>query len=181
MTLAEFREWLLDVQTTTTMIRHASRGLTSEIVAGVCKLMSNLDLHLCGQEDACHGALQHNNRFARHIHPVSSRITRPRPEGHHCFRHGGLLLGCGDAVLGLNPVDDSVESVSTYPEDVRRIQEQVGDSDSDLRSRARHDPDRRCRQARCADGSGCSSPSQAARRATRYSAPTAKMLTTAAR
>ena len=44
MTVAEFREWLLDVQTTPDMIRHASRGLTSEIVAAVCKLMSNLDL-----------------------------------------------------------------------------------------------------------------------------------------
>ena len=36
MTVAEFREWLLDERTTTEMIRHASRGLTSEIVAGVC-------------------------------------------------------------------------------------------------------------------------------------------------
>ena len=44
MTVAEFREWLLDTQTTPDMIRRASRGLTSEIVAGVCKLMSNLDL-----------------------------------------------------------------------------------------------------------------------------------------
>ena len=43
-TVAEFREWLLDVSTTPEMIRRASKGLTSEIVAGVCKLMSNLDL-----------------------------------------------------------------------------------------------------------------------------------------
>ena len=41
MTVAEFREWLLDTQTTPDMIRRASRGLTSEIVAGVCKLMSD--------------------------------------------------------------------------------------------------------------------------------------------
>ena len=38
------RSGLLDTQTTPDMIRRASRGLTSEIVAGVCKLMSNLDL-----------------------------------------------------------------------------------------------------------------------------------------
>ena len=43
MTVAEFREWLLDIRTTPAMIRRASRGITSEIVAGVCKLMSNLD------------------------------------------------------------------------------------------------------------------------------------------
>ena len=44
MTVAEFREWLLSETTSSEMIRRASRGLTSEIVAGVCKLMSNLDL-----------------------------------------------------------------------------------------------------------------------------------------
>jgi len=44
MTVAEFREWILDIKTTPEDIRRASRGITSEIVAAVCKLMSNLDL-----------------------------------------------------------------------------------------------------------------------------------------
>ena len=44
MTVAEFREWLLDTSTTGDMIRRASRGITSEIVAAVTKLMGNLDL-----------------------------------------------------------------------------------------------------------------------------------------
>ena len=44
MTVAEFREWLLSEKTTGEMIKRASRGLTSECIAGVCKLMSNLDL-----------------------------------------------------------------------------------------------------------------------------------------
>lgn len=43
-TVGEFREWILDTQTTGAMIRRVSRGLTSEMVAAVCKLMSNLDL-----------------------------------------------------------------------------------------------------------------------------------------
>ncbi|MEF2734926.1 MAG: ethanolamine ammonia-lyase subunit EutB, partial [Blautia sp.] len=43
-TVAEFREWILDTETTGDMIKRASRGLTSEMVAAVCKLMSNLDL-----------------------------------------------------------------------------------------------------------------------------------------
>ena len=42
--MGEFREWLLDTQTTGDMIKRASRGLTSEMVAAVCKLMGNLDL-----------------------------------------------------------------------------------------------------------------------------------------
>ena len=43
-TVAEFREWLLDEATTGDDIRKVSRGLTSEMVAAVCKLMGNLDL-----------------------------------------------------------------------------------------------------------------------------------------
>ena len=44
MTVAEFREWLLAETTTSDAIKKASRGLTAEMVAAVCKLMSNLDL-----------------------------------------------------------------------------------------------------------------------------------------
>ena len=43
-TVAEFREWILSETTSGADIRKISRGLTSEMVAAVCKLMSNLDL-----------------------------------------------------------------------------------------------------------------------------------------
>ena len=43
-TMAELREWILDERTTGDMIKRLFRGLTSEVVAGVCKLMSYLDL-----------------------------------------------------------------------------------------------------------------------------------------
>ena len=43
-TIGYFREWLLDEHTSGAMIKHVSRGLTSEMVAAVTKLMSNLDL-----------------------------------------------------------------------------------------------------------------------------------------
>ena len=36
MTVAEFREWILDERTSGEMIKRASRGITSEIVAAVC-------------------------------------------------------------------------------------------------------------------------------------------------
>ena len=62
MTVAEFREWLLDTQTTPDMIRRASRGLTSEIVAGV-----QPGPHLRRQEDARDRPLQHHHRSARHL------------------------------------------------------------------------------------------------------------------
>ena len=77
MTVAEFREWLLDTQTTRDMIRRASRGLTSEIVAGVCKLMSNLDLIYAAKKIARDRALQHHHRPAGHV------LLPPAAQPHH--------------------------------------------------------------------------------------------------
>ena len=43
-TVSDLREWILSENTSGADIRRLSRGLTSEMVAAVCKLMSNLDL-----------------------------------------------------------------------------------------------------------------------------------------
>ena len=43
-TVSQLREWILDINTTGADIRRISRGLTSEMVAAVAKLMSNMDL-----------------------------------------------------------------------------------------------------------------------------------------
>ena len=43
-TVSELREWILDEDTKGSDIRRISRGLTSEMVAAVAKLMSNMDL-----------------------------------------------------------------------------------------------------------------------------------------
>ena len=112
-TLAEFREWLLDVNTTPEMIRRASKGITSEIVAGVCKLMSNLDLIYAAKKMRVSA---HFNTTIGLTGTFSSRLqpnhTTDDPKGIIASVMEGLSLGCGDAVIGLNPVDDSVESVT---------------------------------------------------------------------
>lgn len=43
-TLGELREYILDHDTTSDDLLHISRGLTSEMISGVAKLMSNMDL-----------------------------------------------------------------------------------------------------------------------------------------
>jgi len=43
-TLSDLREWILCDETSGDDIKRVSRGLTSEVVAGVAKLMTNLDL-----------------------------------------------------------------------------------------------------------------------------------------
>ncbi|MGE4548849.1 MAG: ethanolamine ammonia-lyase subunit EutB [Intestinibacillus sp.] len=113
MTVAEFREWLLDEKTDGAMIRRASRGLTSEIVAAVCKLMSNLDLIYAAKKMRvsahCNTTIGLPGTFSSRLQP---NHTTDDPKGIMASVMEGLSLGCGDAVIGLNPVDDSVESVA---------------------------------------------------------------------
>lgn len=111
-TVGEFREWLLSDKTTTEMIRRASNALTGEMVAGVAKLMSNLDLmyaaskiHVsshCVNTAGLPGTLASRNQPN---HPTDS------PEGIRAEIYEGLSFGSGDSVIGINPVDDSLASV----------------------------------------------------------------------
>lgn len=112
-TVAELREWILDTETTGDMIKRVSRGLTSEMVAAVCKLMSNLDLIYGAKKIRisahCNTTIGLPGTFSARLQP---NHTTDDPKGIMASVMEGLSLGCGDAVIGLNPVDDSVESVT---------------------------------------------------------------------
>ena len=111
--MADLREYILDDATTETDIRRLSRGLTSEVVAGVCKLMSNLDLMLGAKKSIvtahCNTTIGMPGTFATRLQP---NHPTDNPDGVLAATMEGLALGCGDAVIGLNPVDDSLASVS---------------------------------------------------------------------
>lgn len=112
-TVAEFREWIMDTETSGDMIKRASRGLTSEMVAAVCKLMSNLDLIYAAKKIRvsahCNTTIGLPGTFSSRLQP---NHTTDDPKGIMASVMEGLSLGCGDSVIGLNPVDDSVESVA---------------------------------------------------------------------
>ena len=111
-TVAEFREWILDETTTGDQIKRISRGLTSEMVAAVAKLMSNMDLIYAARKIRI---TAHCNTTIGEEGNLSSRLQPNHPtdnvEGILASLLEGLTFGAGDAVLGLNPVDDSVDSV----------------------------------------------------------------------
>ena len=111
-TVAELREWLLDEKTTGADIRKLSRGLTSEMVAAVCKLMSNLDLVYCANKIT---VTAHCNTTIGLPGTLSCRLqpnhTTDDPDGITASVLEGLSFGAGDAVIGLNPVTDSPEQV----------------------------------------------------------------------
>lgn len=111
--MAELREYILDDNTGPAEIRRLSRGLTSEVIAGVCKLMSNLDLMLGAKKAIvtahCNTTIGEPGTFAVRLQP-----NHPTDDidGIRASLMEGLSYGCGDAVIGLNPVDDSVASVT---------------------------------------------------------------------
>lgn len=111
--MAELREYILNDATTEREITRLSRGMTSEVVAGVCKLMSNLDLMLGAKKSIvtahCNTTIGEPGTFAVRLQP---NHPTDDPDGILAALMEGLAYGCGDAVIGLNPVDDSVASVS---------------------------------------------------------------------
>ena len=121
LTVSELREWILDEETTGADIRKASRGLTSEMVAAVCKLMSNLDLIYAANKIT---VTAHCNTTIGLPGTLSCRLqpnhTTDDPEGITASVLEGLSFGAGDAVIGLNPVTDSPEQAAKV---LKRFQE----------------------------------------------------------
>lgn len=113
MTVGELREWLLADSTTEEMIKRLSNGLTSEMVAGVAKLMSNLDLMLAASKIR---VVRHCANTIGLPGTLGSRCQPNHPtdsiEGIRAEIYEGLSYGSGDSVIGINPSDDSVGSVA---------------------------------------------------------------------
>lgn len=111
-TVADLREWLLSEEADSAAIRRVSRGLTSEMIAAAAKLMSNLDL-IYGAKKI--HVTAHCNTTIGEPGTLSVRLQPNHPtddpDGIMASLLEGLTYGIGDAVIGLNPVDDSVESV----------------------------------------------------------------------
>ena len=123
-TVAELREWILDENTTAADIRKMSRGLTSEMVAAVCKLMSNLDLIYAAAKIP---VTAHCNTTIGLPGTLSCRLqpnhTTDDPDGITASVLEGLSLGAGDAVIGLNPVTDSPEQTAKVLHRFKEIKE----------------------------------------------------------
>lgn len=113
LTMAELREKILSYSTGEEDIRRLTRGLTSEVVAGVCKLMSNMDLVYAANKvrvtATCNTTIGKRGCLSTRLQP---NHTSDNPEGMTASLFEGLSYGCGDALLGINPVNDTVSSLS---------------------------------------------------------------------
>jgi ethanolamine ammonia-lyase large subunit len=112
LTVGEFRDWLLGDEADGAALAALAPGLTPEMVAAVCKLMRNQDLILVAQKCrvvvAFRSTLGLPGRVAIRLQP-----NHPADDarGIAAAILDGLLLGAGDAVIGINPVSDSVQRV----------------------------------------------------------------------
>ncbi|MCI6019496.1 MAG: ethanolamine ammonia-lyase subunit EutB [Clostridiales bacterium] len=112
-TVADLREYILGFDTGEEDIRFLSKGLTSEMIAGVCKLMTNMDLVYAANKvrvpARCNTTIGLRGTLATRLQPNHST---DHVEGITASLFEGLSYGCGDALIGLNPVNDTVSSLS---------------------------------------------------------------------
>lgn len=112
-TIADLREWVLDNARTGAELLEAGRGLSSEVIAALAKLMGNLDLMYTARKlqitAHCNTTIGTPGTFACRLQP-----NHPTDDvaGVTASLLEGLSYGIGDAVIGLNPAIDTVESTT---------------------------------------------------------------------
>ena len=127
MTVGEFREWLLDDAAGEQEIHAILHAIHPDVAAAVAKLMSNKDLVIVGSKirnvTRCRNTMGQRGVLGIRVQP-----NHPADDlgGILLATVDGLLYGCGDAVLGVNPATESVESVSTILRGLARLIETFG-------------------------------------------------------
>ena len=122
LTVGEFRDWLLSEQATPEALTALARGLMPEMAAAVSKIMRLQDLITVAAK------IRVVTRFRTTVGLPGRLSTRLQPNhptdnpaGIAASIIDGLSLSSGDAVIGINPVSDSVESVTTLLRLIDRI------------------------------------------------------------
>ena len=122
MTVGELREYILDDATSEASLKNLQRAFTPEIAAAVAKIMSNKDLILAAAKirnvTHCRNTMGERGVLGIRIQP-----NHPADDvgGILLAAFEGLLYGCGDAVIGVNPAADSIETVSAILHGLGRL------------------------------------------------------------
>jgi ethanolamine ammonia-lyase large subunit len=107
LTVGSFRDFLLSDIATRDTLQELSRGITPEMAAAVSKLMRNQDLILAARK--CEVVTTFRNTIGMRGR-MSTRLQPNHPfddpKGITASILDGLLLGSGDACIGINPASD---------------------------------------------------------------------------
>jgi len=113
-TVGELRDWLLSENATSEMLRNIAWGLTPEMAAACSKIMRIQDLIFvakkCRVTTSFRNSLGLPQRFSTRLQP-----NHPTDDlrGILASTLDGLILGSGDAVVGINPASDNPEVLNT--------------------------------------------------------------------
>jgi ethanolamine ammonia-lyase large subunit len=122
LTVGEFREFILDDATSGDDLREICWGVAPEMAAAVTKLMSNKDLVMAAAKirnvTRCRNTLGERSVLGIRLQP-----NHPADDigGILLSTLDGLLFGCGDAVIGVNPAGESVETVAAILAALNRV------------------------------------------------------------
>jgi ethanolamine ammonia-lyase large subunit len=112
MTVGSFRDWLLSDEATTEVLARLAPGITPEMAAAISKTMRNQDLILAARK------VEVVTRFRDTLGLKGRMAVRLQPNHPTDDKRGiaasivdGLMLGCGDAVIGVNPAGDNVATI----------------------------------------------------------------------
>jgi ethanolamine ammonia-lyase large subunit len=107
LTVGGFRDWLLSDAATAEALKQASRGITPEMAAAVSKLMRNQDLILVAKKREVTSSFRNTIGLRGRM---SVRLQPNHPfddlKGITASILDGILLGSGDACIGINPASD---------------------------------------------------------------------------
>ena len=112
LTVGEFRNWLLLHETDSATLASVSAGITPEMAAAVSKLMRNQDLISVARK--CRVVTRFRNtiglpgRLSVRLQP---NHPTDDPKGIAASIIDGLLYGCGDATIGINPAGDNLGAI----------------------------------------------------------------------
>ena len=129
LTVGDFRNWLLSEQATSEALAALAPGLTPEMAAAVSKLMRNQDLIAVARK--CRVVTRFRDTIGLPGH-LAVRLQPNHPtddlRGIAASMLDGLLLGAGDAVIGINPVTDSLQHAGRPAAHARRGDPALRDS-----------------------------------------------------
>ncbi|MDH3026531.1 ethanolamine ammonia-lyase subunit EutB [Gordonia alkanivorans] len=116
LTVGGFRDWLLEISTradAAERIARISPAVTPEMAAATSKIMRNQDLILVASAIRVTSAFRTTiglpGRIATRLQP---NHPTDDPRGIAAATLDGLLMGCGDAVIGINPASDSPQATA---------------------------------------------------------------------
>ncbi|NBS42663.1 MAG: ethanolamine ammonia-lyase subunit EutB [Acetobacteraceae bacterium] len=112
LTIGGLRDWLLSDAADSAALAALTPGLTPEMVAAVSKIMRAADLisvaAKCVNVTRFRNSIGLAGRLSIRLQP---NHPTDDPRGIAAATLDGLLLGAGDAVIGVNPATDNVEAV----------------------------------------------------------------------